>query len=545
MNYISCIAFAMTLCLGLSAAYDTGHHSDLTRNGLMIHGFSSDAQTLGAVANWMVDYFSYTVGEETIEDLKSLHFDNLYHLTNISNYFTQLVKNTMNATQYAVSTNDPVTYITMVGMSLHAVQDFYTHSSWAEHHQTSCGCYRDDTFAQALFAANGSLNVLYDTLAAVRTYSWGNGCNEFERNCLPGQVPHGGYCEGINKDSYVRPWFERSYGHAMAATIEWIYNIENWANAEAGGSDLVAAAKSWTAGTAGTDLASDYKASITVSYATKIPLDGENDGHYKGAGSGDFKRFATAATKFYGTGSSFKQLVFKTKVYQYLTYPNLYDVYNYGPANLMSEAIQYLIPYSDLPEDLTNLVKIKVRTTHVNVPKSVGRPSPYAIVTMSGLQFIEAVQHNMEDFKPHWTSILYAKADVSSIPITYELWNDRFPGSDEQKKVINDADGNFNLNFSIADHVISGDIQGTYDTVDQVYTSQTGDATVSIYITTNQVGKCVRTGLPEPFCPSEAYTELRDFSGCGTTADPESTSSGHGIIVPMMLIAFAIIAAML
>jgi len=359
MKHIQLIVSFLLVILSLSRAYDTGHHSDLTRNGLMIHGYSSDAQTLGAVANWFVDYFSYTVGGEEIEDLKSMHFDNLFHLTNISNYMTQLVKNTKNATQYAVSTNDPATFITMIGMSLHAIQDFYTHSSWAEHHQTSCGCYRDDTFFEALHNANGSLNALYDTLAAIRTYSWGNGCNEFERNCLPGQVPHGGYCEGINKDSYVRPWFERSYGHAMSATIEWIYNIEQWAT-EVGGASLITASKSWVPSSADSaGLASDYKASIDVSYATKVPLDGEDDGHYKGAGSGDFKRFATAGLKFFGTGSYFKQLVSQSKVYKYLTYPNLYDVYNYGPENEYSEAVELVVPYSQLPAELNELSRSK------------------------------------------------------------------------------------------------------------------------------------------------------------------------------------------
>jgi len=528
-----------------SSAYDTGHHSDLTRNGLYIHGYSGDAQTLGAIANWFVDYFSYTVGGEEIDDLKSMHFDNLFHLTNISNYFTQLVKNTRNATQYAVSTNNPATYITMVGMSLHAIQDFYTHSSWAEHHQTSCGCYRDDTFLEALHNANGSLNALYDTLAAVRTYSWGDGCNEFERNCLPGQVPHGGYCEGINKDSYVRPWFERSYGHAMAATIEWIYNIENWAN-EVGGSSLVAAAKAWTPSTtdssANSDsLASDYKASIEVSYATKVPLDGEDDGHYKGAGSGDFKRFATAGAKFYGGGSYFKKLVSQDKVYQYLTYPNLYDVYNYGPVNEYSEAIEYTVPYSQLPESLNSLTKVKVRTTHAVVHNGAGKPSPYAKVTMNGIQFIEAVQNNMEDFTPHWTSILYVPINTSSISITYEMWNDRFPASDDTKKVIGDSDGNLNMQFDLATHALSGDVNGVYDSLNNALTSQTSDALVTLYVTTNQAGKCIRNGLPEPFCPGEAYTELRDYHECGTT-DAEGSSFAPALLNAGHLFILAILA---
>eukprot|EP01114_Cavostelium_apophysatum_P023718 TRINITY_DN9029_c0_g1_i2.p1 TRINITY_DN9029_c0_g1~~TRINITY_DN9029_c0_g1_i2.p1 ORF type:complete len:262 (+),score=56.31 TRINITY_DN9029_c0_g1_i2:364-1149(+) len=240
----------MKLCALLTSlviaaySYDTGHHSDLTRNAMEVHGYNTNAQLAGAVSNWYVDYFSYTLGFEDIPALTSMHFDNLQSLPNISNYLTRLVHNTRNATRIAVTKNDPVTFIAVMGASLHAIQDFYTHSSWPEHHQIHCGCYRDDTWFSDLASVNGNITELLWALQGVKTYSWGNGCNEFERNCEPGQITHGDYCEGVNKDSYVRPWFEKSYGHAFAASVEWIYNIHKWAN-EFGQTTLIERAQNY------------------------------------------------------------------------------------------------------------------------------------------------------------------------------------------------------------------------------------------------------------------------------------------------------------
>jgi len=336
--------------ISLGSSYDTGHHADLTRNALEVLGYNSNAQLVGAVSNWFVDYFSYTPETDAVQDLKSLHFDNLFHLLNISNYMTQLVRNTMNATRYAVQQNDPVTYLSIIGASSHAIQDFYTHSSWAEHHQTSCGCYRDDTWFSDLNSVNGNVTALFDKLQSVATYSWGDGCNEFERNCLPGQVPHGGYCQGINKDSYVRPWFERSYGHSFAATVEWIYNIQLWAESFAGNTNIIDAAKNYSPSSNDlSELNEDLKASIIVSYATKVPLDGEEDGHYKGAGSGDYKRLVSATAKFISRNSIYKQKFTDEKVWRYLTSPNLYDVANYDQNtfnNSISAALQFVTPYT-------------------------------------------------------------------------------------------------------------------------------------------------------------------------------------------------------
>jgi len=489
-----------------ASAYDTGHHSDLTRNAMEIFGYNPNAQLVGAVSNWFVDYFSYTIGFEDIPDLNSLHFDNLYSLPNVTNYLTHLATNTRLTINNAAQQNDVLTYLSTMGATLHAIQDFYTHSSWTEHHPAGCGCYRDDTFFTALSAVGGNVTQLINEFSEIRTYSWGDNCGEFTRNCLPGQLPHGDYCEGINKDSYVRPWFERSYGHAFTGSIEWIFNLEKWALEVASDPNFVNNARAYSPSSSDLeDLNDDYEASIDVSYATTTPF--SDDGHYKGSGSGSITRFASAEVEFLASSSIYKREFTDKQFWKTLTSPNLYDTA--ANANLAySVAVEFVTPFSELPSNLALFRRVKVRTTYVKVNiGGVNTPSPYAVTNINGMEFEDTVQIDHDELFPHWTIIKFVPYNTTSVVIEYALWNDKFPTSDELINIAS-GDGKVNVVFDIGTQALSGDINGVFDTSSNSFNSSTDDALVSVFITAQEYGVCPPVPLPDAFCPDEAYTEL-------------------------------------
>lgn len=517
------------LSLSLVNAYDTGHHSDLTRNALDIFGYNTNAQTTGSICNWFVDYYSYTVGFEDIPDLAALHYDNLFTLSNVSHYMSALVRNTRNAVRVAVQNRDPLRFLCVIGASLHAVQDFYTHSSWAENHATSCGCYRDDTWFSVVSQFSGNLTDLQRNFQSLRTYSWGEGCNEFERNCLPGQLEHGEYCDGINKDSYVRPGFERGYSHAMAGTIEWIYNIQKWGQEfDNGTTTIIDQAKNYTPSSSDLeDLNKNYKSSIYVSYAVKSH--NSDDGHYKGPGSGSIKRFVGATISFFRSSSTYKRLFSDLRFWNDLTSPNPYDVAATAPKIEVADAIELVTPFTEIPPQFTDLRKIKIRTTYAKIQKTgANTPSPYAKIYIDGMEFIEAVQIDKEEVYPHWTTIKYVPATTTSVSVVYELLNDKFPDSDEMASISTTSqDGKLHFNFDLATQSVSGDVTGSYNSKTNVLTSSSGGNrnSVQLYVTEELFGNCLSNGrVIEDFCQNEAYTEYLLHEVCGFVADSSAVT---------------------
>ncbi len=60
------------------------------------------------------------------------YIDHLYPSKQIINYWNKLAFNTKNAIGQSVSEKDPIKTLTLIGITLHVVQDFYTHSNFTE-----------------------------------------------------------------------------------------------------------------------------------------------------------------------------------------------------------------------------------------------------------------------------------------------------------------------------------------------------------------------------------------------------------------------------
>jgi hypothetical protein len=503
-------------------SYDTGHHADLTRNGMDVLGYNKNAQDVGAVMNWLVDYYSYTLQTEAIDELNSMHHDNLQDLRMCSNYLTTLVRNTRTAVITAVNDSDVLTYLSIMGATLHAYQDFYTHSLWVELHQSKCGCSRDDTWFSALSAVNGNVTELIPTLQSLSTYSWGKVNTTYQRNAYPGMIEHGDSCSGINKDSYVRPLFEASYAFAFAGSVEWIYNMERWANESPNGATVLNNARNYSPASDqdAEDLKKTVAYSIEISYATKTVF--QNDGHWKGSGSGDFTRFLTSALKFISSTNIYKKQYSQKKFYLLLVNPNLYDPHG---SQEYSDAVEVIVPYSQLPVQLRSYRKIKVRTWFVDVPDKANTPSPYALVTIGNQTLEENVMADVHSFHPHWTSISFVPSNIDVVNIQYTLWNDRSPQADVQIPIRDDADGSMNALYNIVTGELSGDVEGNYNSEFNLLTLQSGSNIVTLYITTQQFGNCTVDGFPQMFCDDEAYGQLFLSNFCGVDKGADSAST--------------------
>ena len=139
-----------------SLAFDTKWHADATRIAMDHNGFSSDTRLLCQFTNYLTDFFSAVDLEDVYKQLPSgmpkggssglqgidignvarMHFDALTSHAQVEHQWKTLEANTKAALvkwAAAPSVNSgyrPVVLMTIVGASLHAVQDFYSHSNW-------------------------------------------------------------------------------------------------------------------------------------------------------------------------------------------------------------------------------------------------------------------------------------------------------------------------------------------------------------------------------------------------------------------------------
>lgn len=135
-------------------AYDCGYHWDLTRDALAQAGFGPDAVAVVEVENFYADGFSsatqvidnrwvralsldddwgalFGPAEMRLLSDESFHFSGLENSAEVEDRWDQLVRGTYHAAKTAEREGDARGLLSVLGTSLHAVQDFYAHSNWA------------------------------------------------------------------------------------------------------------------------------------------------------------------------------------------------------------------------------------------------------------------------------------------------------------------------------------------------------------------------------------------------------------------------------
>lgn len=267
MRQLIAIAFALGLWLAPSSAqaFDTGPHADMTRDALTAEGFSAAAADVGMVDNWFVDY--YTNPDENpysghahaligltrfgfnredwlsqwVEGARRMHFDaesrqigmpDLSTTAGVEQEWQRLMFLTRKWVQYAgrQPRADPLDVMAVLGISLHSVQDFYTHSNWVEDPLPEEGLGGPGVSSLGF----GETPTWFDVPPEARRQLTGNRAVYTGVKGIPRD--HGNWQSnkndhlrgGLNKDWPGRPKYQEAYVTAYFATRQWIRAVRSW-----------------------------------------------------------------------------------------------------------------------------------------------------------------------------------------------------------------------------------------------------------------------------------------------------------------------------
>lgn len=228
-----------TCCLhaGAAHAFDTAPHFDITEDVLRAEGFSPRAIKTIQSANFMVDFYEF-IGNPAITkaldadcrrdaaDLLALadaqHFDDLDSTASVARKWDAMLYQTQRHAQASLGKGDLLRRLALLGMSLHNVQDFYTHSNWAESGSS-------DPLGSGQLASYGShptwLSVDRAVREKMRVYTHWPGGGGFPKRT------HGDWNSDatfLNKDWEGRPHHTAAYLCSHFATRQWVRLFQSW-----------------------------------------------------------------------------------------------------------------------------------------------------------------------------------------------------------------------------------------------------------------------------------------------------------------------------
>lgn len=436
-------------------AFDTGDHSDLTRQALQNEGFTNTPIQVVQVENWLVDYFSSSPTSSIEPEVAKLHFDNLFTNTNISNYWGWLTVNTKNAVQQAAKDKDQLKVLTILSVSLHAVQDFYSHSNWIEKNPRPSGAYNPVTW--------------FDITPATGLYT---GYYPNDKKPAGGIEKHGDYTSGLNKDSYVRPNWDTSSVFAYAASRQWVNAVRTWVNEV--DPNFWVSVQNYSISSADR-AALDFDLQAAYRLSEWVAFSGAN-GHWKGNGSGSASEFTAFAARWTSAADSRFVKEFKVR-----------GIHRLLINGLKSDGTNITTPPTlpSVPKIVLNQRAIIVRTLQVEEKDDVGifeskidtggKADFYGKITVTGQTFVEAMQLDKSKVSTAWTTIKFVPFTTAQVPIHYELWDeDGGVAGDDDHCDINQTKGlrDLDFNFTVSNHNNTGNITGVHDSPATAVTSQ-------------------------------------------------------------------------
>lgn len=463
-------------------AFDTGAHTDITSAALIDFGASSDAVKVARLSNWLVDYYSNTGSYQ--HEFELLHFDNLPTTHMCLVYWGHLVNNTRIAMQDAARSNDVVDALVLLGMSLHAVQDFYTHSNWEQLHPANPGEFRADTFFTDMPPDN------FFEQAGVYTGKYPGGSMN-NPNDWP--VYHGNNFWGLNDDNYNRPNYDAAFVFAYSATVQWIRAVYRWVETVNRGFFNRMIQYDTLGGALTKSLNLDMEFLYYISSWTYDPRElGLSNGKWKGWGSGSFLDFLAVTLDFKTTGDDIFIDRFKAPqlLFRKLT-PNLNNVNGLIP----------LVEKMPKP-DLKSLV-VYLKTTRVRadsnfldppLPLENWPPDFYAGIDIGNQRHLEGCLRDLGfDLSPAWRTIKIIPTRRKFAKVNYRLWDEDKTGAAihqiaDDRCDINPAAGKTDLSFTyeFLTHRCTGDVDGIFDNPNAVFTSSgegSNPCTIWFYIT--------------------------------------------------------------
>ncbi len=257
-------------------AFDTGPHFDLTADVLWSENLSPRAIRTAQCANFMVDFYEFmrremfrkALDKDCRNDAEPImafadaqHFDDLESTAEVAKKWDAMLANTKRHAEAMAAQGDVLGLLALLGASLHNVQDFYSHSNWAE--AAPAG-----PRGTAALAAYGSHPTWLSVDRAVRekldVYTVKKGADGKDVRS------HGDWDSpsvALNKDWTGRPFHTDAYVCAYFATRQWTRLFRTWVGE-----------KAWTAMRAGDPR---FDPEFDWTYARKISFYG---GHWNGNG---------------------------------------------------------------------------------------------------------------------------------------------------------------------------------------------------------------------------------------------------------------------
>ena len=445
------VVFALSLATALwlpqsAPGFDSGPHASATIDALSWAGFNRPAADAVQVSNWLTDYYtsSPTRPEGSQCDLEKLHFDDVFTVDAISKYWATLAANTKTAVQQAEHNNDAVEFYTALGMSLHVVQDFYSHSNWVELNGTD-GPYKTRTWFQT-----------QPPPAELKT-GWYDNCLSIPEGA---HEPHGGYESGMNHDSVVRPHFDRAYIYALAASYEWTENVLSWISKD----DFRNKVRDYTPPDVA-KLADDQQASIYISEWIINPINtAKLDGHWNGNRSGYAPAFGAFTTKWVSSANSVYVNTFKTK-----------KIYATLSKNLYTETVSEMPEFKVYP---TTGTVFGMRTLKVHANSAITETDSYygtlvaTNVGNSDYAYRDASQFHRPRTDVPWQQLILVPAHQKSIDLQYTLRNEWADWRKDDPVPIQGKKKTLNFTCHLANAACTGDISGGPWSKENPYTTK-------------------------------------------------------------------------
>ena len=447
-------ALSLEPCLG----FGTGTHFDLTRMVLAEHGFADTPLKIAQVENWLTDYYANTptVGDKDRAVLEKLHFDNLFDEEQVRAYWAVLLRNLRSSTEKAARENDRLAMLVTLGIGLHAVQDFYAHSNWAElHPPRDKNEFRSETFVRIVESPQEAMP------KGLHTGKYPDG-----RTSGPGAFPvptnadvHGSYHSGLNKDSPSRPHWDEAFVFAYAASHELVGAMESWAERVRPG--FWRSIREYTV-----DAASEKKLDFDVSAARNMSmwLKGKGqDGTWKGEGSGSTRFF----TKFSGNWITEDSSVFvKAMRDGGIKEALAVDLYSPTKVDELPKIEPFSLQRTAVLIDLTYVAESTDKNAFQRaLTSSLGGPDLYSRIKAGGQEFWgRTMQASRETIDP-WYEILITDPSATEIPIVISVWDEDHTDPVGDAHVdINPAPGRFDLDlvYHVRDASLTGDLAGVF-----------------------------------------------------------------------------------
>lgn len=478
----SILAFAILLIApGSASAYDSGPHADITVDAMQDEGFSQTAAGVGRINNWFVDMYGnasdypysghadwYKVllggalgnsedwSDDIVDSAYHSHFDSSVGLSNstigVEHEWQRIRTNVYNMVQTAKQHKNPIELLTIIGMSLHTLQDFYSHTNWSEPLGT-------DVFdAPGWDSRNEGLTpTFWDVMQPVRTtaHLYAGGAKDIARE-------HGYWkqdpAKSMAKDDPGRPNYDNSYMAATFASRQWIQAIRGWLNDQA----LWSAAQNW----------SQFKSQMDYDKTGSIWMSAYA-GHLYGAGEvfkpGNSAKRGAAGSLISLRGVTQNYFEDRGRTIFRKTFEKLLPAFGKDPQVVKTDA-QAPVPSSRSMQSQQRFVRLQITQMKGIDLGDIGPDDAdmFVTATIAGQRYSSTVIHSHDSFnfsKPY-TPFTFTKSitkgqtfsePIRDIQVRIKTSTSRFSGTDDSIYLRTSNDTRFELDKSLYNDFENGD----------------------------------------------------------------------------------------